>query len=37
MSLLVQILNLGLTEDDVGVGSGVLVYVGFVNDEEDVP
>ena len=29
--------HLGLTEYNVSIGSGVLVYVGFVDNEKDVP
>ena len=36
MSLLAQILNLGLTKDDIGVRSGILVHVRLVDDKEDV-
>ncbi|GMT00447.1 hypothetical protein PENTCL1PPCAC_22621, partial [Pristionchus entomophagus] len=36
LSVLAQILNLGLSEDDVGVRSGRLVNVRAVDDEEDV-
>ena len=36
LRLLAQILNLGLAKYDVGVGGGVLVNVGLVDDEEDV-
>ncbi|GMT00450.1 hypothetical protein PENTCL1PPCAC_22624, partial [Pristionchus entomophagus] len=36
VSVLAQILNLGLSEDDVGVRSRRLVHVGVVDDEEDV-
>jgi len=31
-----QILDLGLSEDDVGVGSRVLVDIGLLDDEQDV-
>merc|ERR1712029_93361 len=36
LSLLTQIFNLGLSKDNVGVGSRVLVYIRLVDDEEDI-
>merc|ERR1719422_1108450 len=36
LSLLTQIFNLGLSKDDVGIGSRVLVDIRLVNDKEDV-
>ena len=36
LSLLREILNLGFSEDDVGVAGRALVNVGLVDDEQDV-
>merc|ERR1711915_651015 len=36
LSLGVQVLNLGLTEDDPGVAVGALVDIGLADDKQDV-
>ena len=36
LSLLAQVLDLGLSKDDVGVRSGVLVHIRLVDHEENV-
>ena len=36
LGLLGQVLDLGLAEDDVGVGGWVLVHVGLLDHKQDV-
>ena len=36
LCLLAQILNLGLAEHNIGIRGGVLVYVGLVDNKQDV-